>query len=88
MELVGVTTIKPSDVEIKEVIGEGAFGVVYRGILNGSITVAVKQLKLKAGATAADVYNRKLTEFLNEAAMMRYLTFLSFYFQQDFLSNY
>jgi len=52
------------DIEIKEVIGSGSFGEVYRGIWKGSQQVALKKLKVD-----------KMSEFLQEASMLQKCSF-------------
>lgn len=42
------TRINPYDLKIGEVIGEGSFGVVYRGIYQERNDVAVKKVKKNA----------------------------------------
>lgn len=38
------TRINPYDLKIGEVVGEGSFGVVYRGIYQGKFDVAIKKV--------------------------------------------
>jgi serine/threonine protein kinase len=45
--------IASRDIEIQEIIGEGASGKCYRGLLRGSIAVAIKDLMIRPKATAA-----------------------------------
>ncbi|XP_012259845.2 insulin-like receptor [Athalia rosae] len=52
------------DVEILEELGLGNFGMVYRGVLNGTRNVAVKTISENANL-------REKNEFLNEASVMK-----------------
>lgn len=52
------------DVQILEELGLGNFGMVYRGILNGTRNVAIKTISETANL-------REKNEFLNEASVMK-----------------
>ncbi|XP_046625788.1 insulin-like receptor [Neodiprion virginianus] len=52
------------DVEIMEELGLGNFGMVYRGVLNGTRNVAIKTISVTANY-------REQNEFLNEASVMK-----------------
>lgn len=52
------------DVQILEELGLGNFGMVYRGILNGTKNVAIKTISESANL-------REKNEFLNEASVMK-----------------
>ena len=51
------------NVELHESLGAGHFGIVYRGIWNGTTAVALKKLKSK----------EELKDFLQEASMLQSL---------------
>mmetsp|Transcript_23883 Transcript_23883/g.33477 ORF Transcript_23883/g.33477 Transcript_23883/m.33477 type:complete len:928 (-) Transcript_23883:126-2909(-) len=53
------------DIEIKEVIGSGSFGEVFRGVWKGTQQVALKKL----------IVDDKMEEFLQEAAMLQKCSF-------------
>lgn len=60
-----VMEVKPSNIQIEEILGEGAFGIVKRGILKPSnMIVAVKMLKKTAGTANVE-------EFFREIALMK-----------------
>jgi len=56
--------ISPADLQLKERIGEGTFGVVYRGLWRGS-SVAVKLIKAPVGLEEVDI-----VRFRREAYLM------------------
>lgn len=60
--------IRANAVELKEEIGRGGFGLVYRALIYGH-EVAVKELSITADSTNA---NEVYSEFQQEAYIMRY----------------
>jgi hypothetical protein len=60
--------IKASDVTLGKKLGEGAFGIVWKGKWHGK-HVAVKQLKLDNGTSGA-AHAKATTEFANEIGRM------------------
>ena len=60
-----VLTIEVSDIEIKERLGGGQFGDVYRGVWQGTTAVALKKLK-NIG---------QFESFVTEASMLSYEIF-------------
>ncbi|CAH1776165.1 unnamed protein product [Owenia fusiformis] len=63
-EILGDRLLKYSDIEKQNIIGQGHFGIVYRGILNENV-VAVKTIK------ASGCTEDQLSEFLTEALAMK-----------------
>lgn len=65
-----VRVIKVGDLELQQKIGEGNFGVVYRGKWRGTTDVAIKVIKLKGGDDEAELAKvREETE--HEIAVMQ-----------------
>ena len=59
-------------------LDEGAFGAVFKGVLAGGLTVAIKVLKPEAAAAAARVSDPKHAQYVGDAALLAaYLLVLS-----------
>lgn len=63
----GINETDYRDIEIKQVIGRGAFGDVYKGHLNGTV-IAVKQMKFAKDESKRE---QEMTEFLKEVKIIR-----------------
>ena len=53
-----------------DILGHGAFGIVYKGLLNNDITVAIKKIKLKSDEQES---KREYQEFQSECFIMNLL---------------
>lgn len=64
-----IIIINESDIEIGDVIGKGAFGEVYKGLLKKEHTVAIKKLLFSVEDKDVDV-DSKINEIVNEIGVI------------------